>query len=322
MEKKKIFTVEDVVDGIMQLRREGSQKGEWVGFYDLDKHYSMKEGSFTILFAAPAMGKSQFSIELMMNMAEYKGWKWIVATPEMGSPKEIFAELCWAYLRKPFLEYDGEHATDQEAKQAIEFVNKHFIVVDAGADDMSIGDFYSLIEDQLEEDKDIKGVLIDPYTEFKSAVAKGVRDDVAVGQDLTLIRKMSAKHNIHTIIAVHTRHQQPVSRANSFGRNISYLPEPTFNDIAGGTMWSRKGFAIIALWRCPPALEDSDGIPYEPNQVKVRILKAKPKSIGKAGDVYLYYDRMKNRYYSKADGTVRYSEPSPRDFVEQQILPF
>ena len=80
MNKQKIYRVDDVRDGIFQLRREGSQKGEWAGFRDLHEHYSIKEGSFTILFAAPAMGKSQFSIEVMMNMAEYKGWKWVVAT--------------------------------------------------------------------------------------------------------------------------------------------------------------------------------------------------------------------------------------------------
>ena len=319
MNKQKIYRVDDVRDGIFQLRREGSQKGEWAGFRDLHEHYSIKEGSFTILFAAPAMGKSQFSIEVMMNMAEYKGWKWIVATPEMGSPKEVFAELCWAYLRKPFLEYDGDYATDEEAQKAIEFVQSHFIVVDAGADDMSIADFYTTIEDTILEDPMIKGVLIDPYTEFKSAVAKGVRDDIAVGQDLTLIRKMSNKYNIHTIVAVHTRHQQVVTRQSSSGRTISYLPEPTFNDIAGGTMWSRKVMAIIALWRCPLGLEDEHGNPYEPNQVKIRVLKAKPKSIGRSGDVYLFYDRMQNRYYHK-EGTDRiYSYPDPNSFQQIEI---
>jgi hypothetical protein len=75
--------------------------------------------------------------------------------------------------------------------------------------------------------------------------------------------------------------------------------------------WSRKGMMVINIWRCPYGLADSNGVPYEPNQVKISIVKAKPKVVGKLGWLYMYYDRLTNRYYevNEFDGTRVYAQP-------------
>lgn len=321
MGKKIVYKLDDAKDGMFKLREGGDQRGHYLGFDNLDKNYTMKEGSFTILVAAPAMGKTQFSIEIMMNMAEYEGWKWVIASPEMGSPSEIFAELCWSYARKPFYKINGcEIMSDKEASEAIDFVREHFIVIDAGADDMTIGGFYRELEEVMEEVDGIKGCLIDPYTEFKTDLEQGVRDDVAIGKDITKIRKQSANLGVHTIVAVHTKYQQPQYKKNALGKRVAIIPEPTFNDIAGGQMWSKKGFMIVSLWRCPFGFEDENGNPYDANQVKVNVLKAKPKSAGVKGHCYLYYNVEMNRYYSKSyDGSKTYSKQNP-NLVTEEIL--
>src|SRR6056297_810673 len=178
--KRVVYRLQDIKSSVKKIRTQGDQRGHYLGFDGLDKYYTMLEGSFSILVAAPTMGKTQFSIEVMMNMAEYEGWKWVIASPEMGSPSEIYAELCWAYKRKPFYEIGGcDVMTDKEADEAIDFVSRHFIVVDAGADDMTIGGFYRILEDLMQDTEGIKGCLIDPYTEFKTDIEQGVRDDVA-----------------------------------------------------------------------------------------------------------------------------------------------
>ena len=84
------------------------------------------------------------------------------------------------------------------------------------------------------------------------------------------------------------------------------------NDIAGGMQWSRKGMMVINVWRCPFGLEDANGVPYEPNQVEITVVKAKPKIVGKLGSVTLFYDKLSNRYYeidSKGNKRFAYEQP-------------
>lgn len=304
--KKFIYRAEDVRDSLNTLRSEGIKKGAWTGFDSLFDKYSMKKGSTTYIYAGAHQGKSQFGFELMVNLAQYSGWKWAVYTPETGSPTEVFAELLWVYLRKPFLVNDKVMATDEEKEEAMSFINEHFFLVDSGLQDLSIEGFYTAVE-MIEEDNfiTIDGCMIDPFTEIRTDITSGVRDDIAIGQVLTKVRKHSAEKNYHTIVTVHTKHQQA-----KYKNGIPYVDVPTMNDIAGGMQWSRKGMMVLNVWRCPYGLEDENGIPYEQNQVKITVVKAKPKIVGNLGSVTLFYDKMKNRYYEKdSQGKPQYAYP-------------
>ena len=304
--KKFIYRAEDVRDSLNTLRSEGIKKGAWTGFDSLFDKYSMKKGSTTYIYAGAHQGKSQFGFELMVNLAQYSGWKWAVYTPETGSPTEVFAELLWVYLRKPFLVNDKVMATDEEKEEAMSFINEHFFLVDSGLQDLSIEGFYTAVE-IIEEDNfiTIDGCMIDPFTEIRTDITSGVRDDIAIGQVLTKVRKHSAEKNYHTIVTVHTKHQQA-----KYKNGIPYVDVPTMNDIAGGMQWSRKGMMVLNVWRCPYGLEDENGVPYEQNQVKITVVKAKPKIVGNLGSVTLFYDKMKNRYYEKdSQGKPQYAYP-------------
>jgi len=302
-----IYRAEELKDSLSELRENGVSKGAWTGFHNLFDKYSMKKGSTTYIYAGAHQGKSQFAFELMMNLSEYSGWNWAVYSPETGSPTEVFAELLWVYLRKPFLVNDKVMASDEEADRAVRFINKHFYIIDSGLQDLSVEGFYTCVSEIEAQGVKIDGCLIDPFTEIKTDVSAGVRDDIAIGQVLTKVRKHSADNNYHTLVTVHTKHQQA-----KYKNGIPYVDKPTMNDIAGGMQWSRKGMMILNVWRCPFGLEDSNGVPYEPNQVEITIVKAKPKIVGKLGKVTLYYDKLKNRYYEVDDlGNKRYAYPDP-----------
>jgi len=306
--QKLIYTANELRDSLTTLRNNGIKKGAWTGFSSLFDKYSVKRGSTTYIYAGAHQGKSQFGFELMMNLAEYDNWKWAIYSPETGSPTEVFAELLWVYLRKPFLVNDKITATDEETDAAIEFINEHFYIIDSGLQDLSIEAFYTSVE-KIEQDNFIKidGCLVDPFTEIKTDVSAGVRDDIAIGQVLTKVRKHSADRDYHTIVTVHTRHQQA-----KYKNGVPYVDKPTMNDIAGGMQWSRKGMMVVNVWRCPFGLEDGNGIPYEPNQVEITVVKAKPKIVGKLGTVTLYFDKLSNRYYELDEqGRKRFAYAQP-----------
>lgn len=320
---KNIFTAEQLKDDLLTLRTEGYKKGAWTGFGRLFNNYSMKLGSSTYVYAAPHQGKSQFGFELMMNTAEFSGWRWAIFSPETGSPTQVFSELLWVYLRKPFLVNDKLTATDEEVASAIEFINNHFFIIDAGLNDITVK---GIIQEALNiEEKvgKIQGLFIDPYTEVANDVNAGVRDDVAIASDLSNIRKHTVDNNWHTLLTIHTR-----GLAVKYSGDVAYLPKPTMSDIAGGQMWSRKGFMIINIWRCPFGLTDANGRPYEKNEVEISIQKAKPKAMGKLGTVTMYYDVLKNRYYTKDEmGNPEFAyqnpeyDPTTNDVVQATAPP-
>lgn len=315
-----IYTLDRLKGQLETMRQTGVQKGEWVGFDALFEKYSMKRGSTTYIYAGAHQGKSQFAFELMVNLAEFEGWKWAVYTPETGSPAEVYAELAWCYLRKPFLINDKINATDVEADRALNFLKEHFFVIDPGLRDLSIEGFYTAVEEIEKSGVKIDGCLVDPFTEIKTDVNVGVRDDIAIGNILTRIRKHSADRDYHTIVTVHTKHQQA-----KYKNGIPYVDVPTMNDIAGGMQWSRKGMMILNVWRCPYGLEDENGIPYEPNQVKISIVKAKPKAVGGIGSIYMFYDKLRNRYYTTDEfGNKQYAHDKKKEpaIVEQTDIVF
>jgi len=305
----------------MSLRTNGVKRGEWVGLPELSKLYSMKAGSTTYIYAGAHSGKSQFTWEMIVNVAQYSGWKFAVYSPETGSPAEVFAELLWVYLRKPFLAFDGICATDEEVAKATEFVQEHFFIIDSGLSSLTIEGFYTAVE-ELEDDLGVKvqGCVIDPFTELTTDVMNGQREDLAIGSVLTKVRKFSSERNVHTIITVHTKYIQ-----GRIQDGISFIPKPTYNDIAGGQMWSRKGMMMISVWRCPFGLNDEKGIPYEANQVEISITKAKPKIVGHVGTVTMFYDRKHNRYYERGvRGEAVYASENPiaeAPEPEQMIIP-
>ena len=224
-----IYRAEELKDSLTQLRENGVSKGAWTGFDSLFDKYSVKKGSTTYIYAGAHQGKSQFGFELMMNLSEYSGWTWAVYSPETGSPTEVFAELLWVYLRKPYLVNDKVTASNEEAERAVEFINRHFYIIDSGLQDLSVEGFYTCVSEIENKGVKIDGCLIDPFTEIKTDVSAGVRDDIAIGQVLTKVRKHSSDNNYHTIVTVHTKHQQA-----KYKNGIPYVDKPTMNDIAGG----------------------------------------------------------------------------------------
>ena len=242
----KIYALRDVRSSVLQIKEEGLQKGEYNGLPTLDEHYSVLQGSFTIVYSGPHQGKSQFVWEIAMNQAEFHGKRVAIVSPETGSPAEIYAELLWVYLRKPFVGPDA--ASESEIDSAMAFIDKHFFIIDPDLAEITVQDAYDNVE-LLETSMDIKIdiVILDPYTEFENSVTEGMRDDLAIGKDLNTIRKISRFKNYHTLLTVHItrpRMQTPYKDADF---QIPAMPHPS--DMSGGQQWSRKGFCIINVHR-------------------------------------------------------------------------
>jgi hypothetical protein len=281
------------------VRQQVDVKGKSIG-WDWDMlPFTIKEGATTYIGAAPASGKTELWFEILINLSCLHGWNHVVFSPETGSSAEIFSELCYKYIGKPYVQ--GKNSmTNSEQVSAEMFVNEHFIVIDPIDEDLTITKFYELVDEiERKEQITIHTTTIDPWNELTEEFipADLGREDKYLSRILGLVRKNARKTGRHNCVINHVRDQPMVSAKTIAGTDISYFPMPSARDFAGGQVWFRKGLSVLIPWRPPYGLGDADGVGAEKNEVHLKVAKSKPKGVSKNGVYKLFLDVERYQYY-------------------------
>lgn len=292
---------------LAEEKRSGKKKGLYCGFEGLKEKYSLRPGCCTYIYGSPYSGKTEFWLEILMNLSELHGLRHAIWTPETGTPGNVAAELISKRLRKDFY----TQATDKDIYDAQAWLDHHFIIIDEDGLIFSVDEFYDLVDQAEKETGKIHTTTVDPWNEFYHSFADySGREDKYLEQKLGWIRLNARAKNRHNAIITHVRDQE---KRESGG--INYYPPATPREMAGGQAWFRKGEAMICVWR-PPYLPER----YEMNQAEIYIQKAKPKGIGELGECSLFYDKSKNRYYERYEGQDRYANKEEQNFLQTTIL--
>jgi len=281
------------------VRQQVDVKGKSIG-WDWDMlPFTIKEGATTYIGAAPASGKTELWFEFLINLSCLHGWNHVVFSPETGSSAEIFAELCYKYIGKPYVQ--GKNSmTNGEQVSAEMFINEHFIVIDPIDEDLTITKFYQLVDEiERKEGITIHTTTIDPWNELTEEFipADLGREDKYLSRILGLVRKNARKTGRHNCVINHVRDQPMVSAKTIAGTDISYFPMPSARDFAGGQVWFRKGLSVLIPWRPPYGLGDADGVGAEKNEVHLKVAKSKPKGVSKNGVYKMFLDVERYQYY-------------------------
>lgn len=293
---KKYFTLEEVRTKLNTLRDNGRTRGKDIGFPIDVIDYSVKEGCTTYIVGAPHSGKTEFWLECLINLSCKYKWNHVIFSPETGEEIDVYAELMHKYIGKPLFEINGRKMTHLEQTKAEIFINEHFVVVDPNDADLTIAEFYKVVDEiEKETGKKIHTTTIDPFNEIKHDFSKDSgRQDLYIERILGDVRKNSRATGRHNCIITHARDQVAITE-----NGITYYPCPTARDYAGGQAWFRKGLGMLAVWRPPYGLTDSNGTPYEMNETHVIVQKSKPKGVSTNGLYKIYYDKELNAYYYK-----------------------
>lgn len=284
---------------MFSVRQQVDVKGKSIGWEWDMLPFTIKEGTTTYIGAAPASGKTELWFEFLINLSCLHGWNHVVFSPETGSSAEIFSELCYKYIGKPYVQ--GKNSmTNGEQVSAEMFINEHFIVIDPIDEDLTITKFYQLV-DEIERKEGIKihTTTIDPWNELTEEFipADLGREDKYLSRILGLVRKNARKTGRHNCVINHVRDQPMVSAKTIAGTDISYFPMPSARDFAGGQVWFRKGLSVLIPWRPPYGLGDADGVGAEKNEVHLKVAKSKPKGVSKNGVYKMFLDVERYQYY-------------------------
>ena len=284
---------------MIDLRHKKNVRGKSVGWdWDL-LPYTIKEGCTTYIGAAPASGKTELWFEFLINLSCVYGWNHVVFSPETGSAAEIYAELCYKYIGKPYTIGDNS-MTQGEQIRAEMFIDKHFIVVDPIDEDLTLQGYYDLV-DEIERTQEIQihTTTIDPWNELTEEYVQSDlgREDKYLSRILGIARKNARKTNRHNCIINHVRDQTPITKELFSGEQVTYFPPPSARDFAGGQVWFRKGLCVLIPWRPPYGLKDNDGSICEANEVHLKVAKSKPKGVSKNGTYKMFLDVERYQYY-------------------------
>ena len=290
------FTLLDVEKDFQELYERGREKGAEVGWRVAKEHMSVKLGTTTYIYALPYSGKTQWWNEVLINLSKFYGWKHAILSPETGTPSDIYAELTSIYAGKDFS--GSFKMTEQEKKDARNFIETHFIVIDPSNKGLNIDEVFDQV-DGAERQYGVKihTVTIDPWNELDMDLSShGGREDKYLERVLTRLRQNAHSHNRHNCIITHVRDMEKMKDGDQ-----RYYPVASPNDVAGGRLWWRKGMQMISVYRPldikNQPLNDDNGEPCLENETHIYIQKSKPKGVGKVGMFKLYYDFKKNKYY-------------------------
>jgi len=319
----------NVNNELFDIRLQKDVRGKSIG-WDWDiLPYTIKEGCTTYIGSAPASGKTELWFEILINLSCLHNWNHVVFSPETGSSAEIFAELCYKYVGKPYVQGQNSMSNSEQIVAEM-FINEHFIVIDPIDEDLTITKFYELVDEiEKKEGMKIHTTTIDPWNELTEEFLPSDlgREDKYLSRILGTVRKNARKTGRHNCVINHVRDQPMVSSKTIAGTDISYFPMPSARDFAGGQVWFRKGLSVLIPWRPPYGLLDSDGNGAEKNEVHLKVAKSKPKGVSKNGVYKLYLDLDKYQYYMLdfkgnriyANRTKKVPEQKKLTMVEQKL---
>lgn len=319
--------LKDLQGELSDIRHRKNIRGKSIGWTFEELPYTIKEGCTTYIGAAPASGKTEVWFEFLINLSCLHGWKHVIFSPETGSAAEVYTELCYKYIGKPYTIGENSMSSGEQIKAEM-FVDDHFIVIDPIDEDLTLEQFYDLVDEiERKEEMTIHTTTIDPWNELteKFDFSDLGREDKYLSRILGLARKNARKTNRHNCIINHVRDQPMVHGKTIAGTDISYFPMPSARDFAGGQVWFRKGLTVLILWRPPADMLLSDGTGARANEVHIKVAKSKPKGVSKNGTYKLFLDVERYQYYTEDySGNRIYAnrtkfEPSNSFPVQQKI---
>lgn len=312
--KPKYFKLERITSDIRRVSEIGSTDVLKPSLDALKEICGFKRGYPVFIGGAPHHGKTEFALELMMDLSEKHGFKWFCYFGEGGTTETIYLELLHKYLQKTY-----SFAKESQKTQAEYFIDQHFVLANIDMD-FSIEKFYAACA-EAERDLGVKfdGTCFDPFNDVEEDLINfNGREDKFLAFTLKQVRISSKMNNRIDFIV---NHIADVKAVVDRGSGLRYMPPALPNEWAGGRTWWRRAFLMLLVYRPPSFLTDALGNKYADNETHVYCQKAKPKGIAKLGMKSIFWDWKKNRYFSEQiEETKRIEEPRRIAEPKQMIL--
>lgn len=272
-----------VRDEVFHLQKHGQQRGLMIGFEGLDRLYSIKAGTSTIIYGYPTSGKSQLLIQMMISLST-KNKKGMILSPETGTAAEIYAEIIHCLTGKSFYPSLNYRITEADLYRVEPYVRDYFKVVEIEEKSLSPKEFCEITKEGI-KDYGIFYSAFDNWNDLSHDIPS--REDLYIEQAIPMFNRLARKEQIHIFGVWHAKNPDLNGKS-------PYPEAPTPFQIKGGSAIYSKSMNLICVHR---EYEQQGEGWKQTNTAQVIVHKVKPKVVGQKGITKLDFDVYQNCYY-------------------------
>lgn len=317
-----IVRVADVKEELMDYYLHGEGRGADTHFEILNKHWRPLPTDVTIIAGISNAGKSSWIEQMLLVRSVKDGKKHTFFSPEASSPVNFYANLAHALVGKPAENFLKNQMSEQEFKDALNFISKHFLYIYPDSDEPTPDYILSIFEKTI-KDFGSNDLTIDPYSHLTTNIMEdGGRQDIHVSNFLKKMKRFALKHATGIFIVVHPNSSVERDKQGEFKLLQA-------NDLRGGNAWINSSDCVLVYHRPFFISNFSDPL------CAIYSMKIKRQKIqGMRGITYFIFDYKSGRFreisdendYSDLSEIPRVGGFSPLDpkveVVEQEIIPF
>lgn len=271
-----IIEIKDIDSEINDLYYNGYPTGQKVGFENFDKLLSFRGGEMTVITGIPGSGKSEFTDQILMKLAE-SGWKVGLFSAENQPVYLHFSKLAEKYIGQTFYsQFNGSRMSLLDLDRAKEFIGDNFFFVEIGEQNISLE---ALLEKMIElvKRKGINAYVIDPWNYIEHKIPQGYTETQYISEALTKVCRAAKMYNVHIFVVAHPT---KIKKNQSGKYEIA-----TLYDISGSAHWFNKTDNGMSVYR-----------DFETGIVDVYVQKVRFKFMGKQGFSSFEWNRWNGRY--------------------------
>jgi len=247
------------------------------GWGNLDKIFTMQPGSVNVIGGIPSAGKSEVVDQLIVNMVQNHGWRWLVYSPESYPACCHWGKLAEKITGKPL--WGTNHMEYDDMVKAMEIIQPNIKLILPDEEEKTVDDVLDAARLSLIR-FGIKGLLIDPFNSMDHIMRSGENEHQYIGRFLSTIRNFARIHNLWIGVVCH-----PVKMTKN--ETTGEYNIPTSYSLAGSSNWFNKADNILCVYR---KIIVPDGT------VSVFTQKIKNKFVGRTGEARFTWDRSSGRF--------------------------
>ena len=299
---------------LIDYREKGLEPGYSCGIKEVDFLFTMKRSHTSYWTGVPGMGKSVWMRWYLVQLVRTNPWmKWALFTPEQRPVTREYVKLAELLMGKKYQKGYPDSMADEEWSEAMNFIEKHFIIVapdkgnfesfDGSITKTDVTKLQSICKyiSFLAKTENIFGYLIDAYNKLDNDSPGYMSETKFIESQLDYLVDFNAYYKVHGAIIAHPTKLQK-------DRNGNYIM-PSVYDIKGSSAWYEKAdiagvihrykFETLTEAETTQMEEDADDLKYKAKEITLTYLKIEKirfEEIGTEGILrfdYLMYNNFR-----------------------------
>ena len=234
-----LYTAGRYKDEVLDLYHGNYDKPVEIGYPSLDKIYKVMKGTFHVWTGIPNHGKSTFLDQCLIQLARDKDWRFAFFSPEHSTKMHI-RRLVSMFVGKPFDLGINGRMSEQELKDGINWVHKHFFFIETREHTPRIDLILERARVAIQK-HGCNALVIDPYNEVDASRQGSYREDEHIRDFISKCKRFCKLYDITTWVVAHPTKMQK--------QDTGGYAAPTAYDISGAAHWHNQADAVVTVHR-------------------------------------------------------------------------